>query len=171
LSRDAGSNRLRGFRLFGLGNRAMRAVVQRVTRATVTVDGKVVGQIGAGLLVLAAVAADDTARDLEYTAEKVVSLRIFDDEAGVMNRSVIDVGGEILAVSQFTLYGDVRRGRRPSWIGAAPPEVAEPMYQQFIELLRRSGCPVATGAFRRMMLVDSVNDGPVTIMVDSRKLF
>ena len=149
----------------------MRAVVQRVTRASVTVDGEVVGRIGPGLLVLAAVAADDVARDLEYTADKVVSLRIFDDEAGVMNRSVTDVGGEILAVSQFTLYGDVRRGRRPSWIGAAPPEIAEPKYDEFVALLQRSGCRVATGAFRRMMMVESVNDGPVAILLDSRKQF
>lgn len=149
----------------------MRAVVQRVSRASVSVDGAIVGSIGAGLLVLLGVAADDTEHDIRYTVDKVLTLRIFDDEAGVMNRSVVDIDGEILAVSQFTLYGDVRRGRRPSWIVAAPPGAAEPFYEQFVTELRRSPCTVSTGAFRQMMQVELVNDGPVTILVDSRKQF
>lgn len=149
----------------------MRAILQRVSRASVSVEGTVVGSIGAGLLVLVAVAADDTEQEIRYTAEKVLSLRIFDDDAGVMNRSVVEVEGEILAVSQFTLYGDVRRGRRPSWIGAAPPTVAEPLYESFVAELRKSGRRVETGVFQAMMQVELVNDGPVTIMLDSRKQF
>lgn len=149
----------------------MRAVVQRVQRAKVLVDGTVVGQIGTGLLVLVGVATDDVERDIKYTAEKVVSLRIFDDEQGVMNRSVVDVGGSILAVSQFTLYGDVRRGRRPSWIDSASPEIAEPLYEQFVSALRAAVPRVETGTFRAQMQVELVNDGPVTILVDSRKVF
>ncbi|MEO6394081.1 MAG: D-aminoacyl-tRNA deacylase [Pyrinomonadaceae bacterium] len=149
----------------------MRAVVQRVRRASVSVDGEVVGQIGVGLLILVAVATDDTERDIKYTAEKVVSLRIFDDEHGVMNRSVIDTGGSLLAVSQFTLYGDVRRGRRPSWIDSAPPEIAEPLYERFVAVMRELIPRVETGTFRAQMQVELVNDGPVTILVDSRKVF
>jgi D-aminoacyl-tRNA deacylase len=149
----------------------MRAVLQRVTRAGVRVEGEVVGEIGGGLLVLLGIAQDDTERDVKYLAEKIVQLRIFEDEEGRMNRSVMETGGALLVVSQFTLYGDVRRGRRPSWIEAAGPEVAEPLYLSFVAEARRHVKEVATGSFRRMMQVELVNDGPVTILLDSRKLF
>jgi D-tyrosyl-tRNA(Tyr) deacylase len=149
----------------------MRAVVQRVTRASVTVDGKTVGEIGNGLVVLLGIARDDTKLDAAYLAEKISSLRIFDDEAGKMNVSVKDIDGGLLIVSQFTLYGDVRRGLRPSWIDAAPPEVAEPLYDFFVRQTRTSLNNVATGSFRAMMTLELVNDGPVTILLDSKKLF
>jgi D-tyrosyl-tRNA(Tyr) deacylase len=150
----------------------MRAVLQRVTRASVRVDGEVVGAIqGGGLLVLLGIAQDDTERDAGYLLEKILGLRIFDDEDGVMNLSVAETGGALLIVSQFTLYGDVRRGRRPSWINAAAPETAEPLYHLFVELARRSRTHVETGSFRKMMKVELINDGPVTILLDSRKLF
>ena len=149
----------------------MRAVVQRVTRAKVTVDDKLVGEIGNGLVVLLGVARDDTKLDAAYLAEKIVALRIFDDEEGKMKRSLKDVNGGMLIVSQFTLYGDVRRGLRPSWIDAAAPEVAEPLYDFFVRQMRTMISPVATGSFRAMMQVELVNDGPVTILLDSRKLF
>jgi D-tyrosyl-tRNA(Tyr) deacylase len=150
----------------------MRAVLQRVTRASVRVDGEVVGEIdGGGLLVLLGIAQDDTERDAGYLLEKILGLRIFDDEDGVMNLSVAETGGALLVVSQFTLYGDVRRGRRPSWINAAAPETAEPLYHLFVELARRSQTHVETGSFRKMMKVELINDGPVTILLDSRKLF
>ena len=149
----------------------MRAVLQRVTRAGVRVGGETVGEIGPGLVVLLGVARDDTDGDARYLAEKTVGLRVFDDEAGRMNRSVAEAGGSLLVVSQFTLYGDVRRGRRPSWVEAAPPEVAEPLYEFFVAEARRSVARVETGSFRRMMEVELVNDGPVTILLDSRKLF
>jgi D-aminoacyl-tRNA deacylase len=149
----------------------MRAVLQRVTRARVVVAGETVGETGAGLVVLLGVARDDTERDARYLVEKTVSLRVFDDEEGRMNRSVVEAGGALLVVSQFTLYGDVRRGRRPSWIEAAPPELAEPLYEFFVAEARRSVARVETGSFRRMMQVELVNDGPVTILLDSRKLF
>jgi D-tyrosyl-tRNA(Tyr) deacylase len=150
----------------------MRAVLQRVTRASVRVDGEVVGEIsGGGLLVLLGIAQDDTERDAGYLLEKILGLRIFDDEDGVMNLSVAETGGALLIVSQFTLYGDVRRGRRPSWINAAAPETAEPLYNLFVEQARRSQTHVETGSFRRMMKVELINDGPVTILLDSRKLF
>jgi len=149
----------------------MRAVVQRVTRASVTVDGKIVGEIGSGLVVLLGIARDDTKLDAAYLAEKISALRIFDDESGRMNRSVTDVHGGVLIVSQFTLYGDVRRGLRPSWIDAAPPEIAEQLYDFFVKQARTSISEVATGSFRAMMLLELVNDGPVTILLDSRKLF
>ena len=149
----------------------MRAVVQRVTRASVTVDGEVIGEIGNGLVVLLAIARDDTEKDASYLVEKISALRIFDDESGVMNVSVKNMGGALLIVSQFTLYGDVRRGLRPSWIDAAPPEVAEPLYAFFVEQARKSVSDVATGSFRAMMEIELVNDGPVTILVDSKKLF
>ena len=149
----------------------MRAVVQRVTRASVTVDHKIVGEIGNGLVVLLGIARDDAEKDAEYLVEKIAALRIFDDESGRMNRSVTDVHGGVLIVSQFTLYGDVRRGLRPSWIDAAPPEIAEPLYQFFVEQSRTHIERVATGSFRAMMRVELVNDGPVTILLDSRKLF
>ena len=149
----------------------MRAVVQRVTRAKVTVDGKVVGEIGPGLVVLLGIARDDTKLDAAYLAEKIIALRIFDDEEGKMNLSVKDVKGGVLIVSQFTLYGDVRRGLRPSWIDAAAPEVAEPLYEFFVRQVRAAATDVATGSFRAMMQVELVNDGPVTILLDSRKVF
>jgi D-tyrosyl-tRNA(Tyr) deacylase len=149
----------------------MRAVVQRVTRAKVTVDEKVVGEIGSGLVVLLGIARDDTKLDAAYLAEKISALRIFDDEAGKMNLSVKDISGGLLIVSQFTLYGDVRRGLRPSWIDAAAPEVAEPLYDFFVRQSRTIGTEVATGSFRAMMQVELVNDGPVTILLDSKKLF
>src|SRR5919199_1072224 len=149
----------------------MRAVLQRVTRARVSVGGETVGEIGPGLVVLLGVARDDTERDARYLVEKTVALRVFDDGEGRMNRSVVEAGGALLVVSQFTLYGDVRRGRRPSWIEAAPPELAEPLYESFVEGARRAGLRVQTGSFRRMMEVELVNDGPVTILLDSRKVF
>jgi D-aminoacyl-tRNA deacylase len=149
----------------------MRAVVQRVTRASVTVNGKIVGEIGPGLVVLLGIARDDTKLDAAYLAEKIVALRIFDDEAGKMNVSVKDINGGLLIVSQFTLYGDVRRGLRPSWIEAAAPEIAEPLYDFFIRQARTLVSEVATGSFRAMMQVELVNDGPVTILLDSKKLF
>jgi D-tyrosyl-tRNA(Tyr) deacylase len=149
----------------------MRAVVQRVTRAKVTVDGAIVGEIESGLVVLLGIARDDSHVDVEYLSSKIVALRIFDDEAGKMNRSVKDIAGGILVVSQFTLYGDVRRGLRPSWIDAAAPEVAKPLYESFLAHLRELSIEVAAGSFRSMMEVELVNDGPVTILLDSRKQF
>jgi len=149
----------------------MRAVVQRVTRAKVTVDDEIVGEIGNGLAVLLGVAADDTNADADYLAHKIAALRILDDSEGRMNLSLKDVEGELLVVSQFTLYGDVRRGLRPSWSDAAPPEVAEPLYEYFVKKCRELIERVETGSFRKMMLVELVNDGPVTLMLDSRKLF
>ena len=149
----------------------MRAVVQRVTRASVTIEGDIVGEIGNGFVVLLGVARDDTQSDADYLADKVAALRIFDDEDGRMNLSVRDVGGGVLIVSQFTLYGDVRRGLRPSWSDAAAPEIAEPLYEYFVGKMRESEVHIATGSFRRMMEVELVNDGPVTILLDSRKTF
>jgi D-tyrosyl-tRNA(Tyr) deacylase len=149
----------------------MRAVVQRVTRAKVTVDDKLVGEIGKGLVVLLGIARDDTKLDAAYLVEKIFALRIFDDEEGKMNLSLKDVKGGMLIVSQFTLYGDVRRGLRPSWIDAAAPEVAEPLYDFFVRQARMIVSDVATGSFRAMMQVELVNDGPVTILLDSKKLF
>ena len=149
----------------------MRAVVQRVTRAKVTVDAKVVGEIGPGLVILLGVARDDTKLDAAYLAEKITALRIFDDDEGKINLSVRDVTGGVLIVSQFTLYGDVRRGLRPSWIDAAAPEVAEPLYEFFLRQVRAAVSDVAAGSFRAMMQVELVNDGPVTILLDSKKLF
>jgi D-tyrosyl-tRNA(Tyr) deacylase len=149
----------------------MRAVLQRVTRARVTVEGETVDEIGSGLVVLLGIAGDDTEQDVKYLVEKIAGLRLFDDADGRMNLSVSDVDGGLLIVSQFTLYGDVRRGRRPSWSEAAPPEVAEPLYESFVREARSFVPRVATGSFRRMMKVELVNDGPVTILLDSRKLF
>ena len=149
----------------------MRAVVQRVTRASVTVEDEVAGEIGKGLVVLLGVASDDTQQDAEYLAEKIAALRIFDDQDGKMNLSVKDLGGSLLIVSQFTLYGDVRRGLRPSWSDAAAPEIAEPLYEFFMAEAGKYVSRVATGSFRRTMQVELVNDGPVTILLDSRKLF
>ena len=149
----------------------MRAVVQRVTRARVTVDDLVVGEIERGLVVLLGVAHDDTRADADYLAPKIASLRIFDDSEGKMNVALKEIDGALLVVSQFTLYGDVRRGLRPSWSEAAPPEVAEPLIEYFVESSRKLIARVATGSFRKTMQVELVNDGPVTIMLDSRKLF
>ncbi|HET7294679.1 MAG TPA: D-aminoacyl-tRNA deacylase [Vicinamibacteria bacterium] len=149
----------------------MRAVVQRVTRASVTVDGTVVGRIGPGLAVLLGVAAGDAEKDAELLAEKVVNLRIFPDAAGPMNRSLLDVRGGLLVVSQFTLLGDARRGRRPSFIDAAAPDDANRLYERFVALARESGLEVASGVFRAAMDVELVNQGPVTILLDSRKQF
>jgi D-aminoacyl-tRNA deacylase len=149
----------------------MRAVIQRVSRAAVSVDGAVVGRIAAGLLVLIGVADGDTATDIDYTASKIRDLRVFSDEQGRMNRSVVDVGGQVLVVSQFTLLGDVRKGRRPGFDGAAPPEVAKARYEDLVGCLRAAGLAVETGVFQAPMQVDLVNDGPVTILLDSRRLF
>ena len=149
----------------------MRCVVQRVSEASVTVDGETTGRIGPGLLALIGVSTEDTDADLETMAEKVMHLRIFDDENGVMNRSVLDCGGAILAVSQFTLYGDARGGRRPSYFRAAKPEKAQEMYERLIAFWREKGIPVETGRFRTEMKVALVNDGPVTILLDSEKAF
>ena len=149
----------------------MRAVIQRVSRAKVTVAGEVTGEIGMGLLVLLGVGQQDAESGADYLADKTAGLRIFEDDAGKMNRSVVDVGGAVLVASQFTLYGDVRRGLRPSWIEAAAPEVAEPMYEFFVRQVRAAVSEVATGSFRAMMQVELVNDGPVTILLDSKKLF
>jgi len=149
----------------------MRAVIQRVTRASVTIDGETVGEIGNGLVVLLGIARDDTTDDADYLVPKIAALRIFDDAEGKMNRSLKDADGGLLIVSQFTLYGDVRRGLRPSWSDAAAPEVAELLYDYFVENSRKLLGRVETGSFRKMMLVELVNDGPVTILLDSRKLF
>ena len=148
----------------------MRVLVQRVLEASVAVDRTVVGTIGAGLLVLAGIGTDDADDDIRWTARKVVDLRILDDDAGVMNRSLRETGGSILAVSQFTLYGSVRKGNRPSWSAAAPPDVARPRFDAFLrELATQLGKPVATGVFGAPMRVSLVNDGPVTIWIDSRE--
>lgn len=149
----------------------MRAVLQRVTRASVRVEGETVGEIGHGLVVLLGIAHDDTSQDIEYLIEKIAGLRIFEDADERMNLSLTDVGGALLVVSQFTLYGDARRGRRPSWSDAAQPEVAEPLYESFVREAREKVGRVETGSFRRMMEVELVNDGPVTILLDSRRLF
>jgi D-aminoacyl-tRNA deacylase len=149
----------------------MRAVVQRVTSARVIVDGSVTGQIAAGLLVLVAVGRDDTAAVAASMAEKVANLRIFNDEQGKMNRSLLDIGGAALAVSQFTLYGDARGQRRPSFIQAAPPERGKTLYDEFVRALKTLGVKVETGVFQTHMSVELVNDGPVTILLDSDKLF
>lgn len=149
----------------------MRAVIQLVSEATVRVDGGVVGQIGPGLLVLLGVGQDDGEDDADYLAEKTLNLRIFPDAAGQMNRSVTDVGGGILVVSQFTLYGDARRGRRPGYSTAAAPQEANRLYEHFVARLRPSGLRVATGVFRALMDVALVNQGPVTLLLDSKKAF
>ena len=146
----------------------MKAVIQRVRESAVTVDGREVGRIGRGILVLLGVSRDDTPADADYLLDKTLNLRIFEDEAGKMNRSLLDVGGELLVVSQFTLYGDCRKGRRPSFVQAAPPKTAEALYEHFVDQARGSGVPVATGRFRAMMDVSLVNDGPVTLILESR---
>jgi D-tyrosyl-tRNA(Tyr) deacylase len=149
----------------------MRAVVQRVSSASVTVAGEVVGSIGPGLLVLLGVSVDDTQADVIYTAGKVIGLRIFEDADGKMNRSLADAGGAMLVVSQFTLYGDCRQGRRPSFIAAARPEQANALYESFCAEVRGQGIKVETGRFQQHMDVALVNAGPVTLLVDSRKEF
>src|SRR5215831_20818596 len=149
----------------------MRAVVQRVTSASVTVAEEIIGEIGNGLVVLLGVARDDTKVEAAYLVDKISNLRIFDDEAGKMNLSVKDVDGALLIVSQFTLYGDVRRGLRLSWRDPAPPGVAEPLYEFFVRQARTAVAEVATGKFQAMMQVELINDGPVTILLDSNKLF
>ena len=150
---------------------AVRAVVQRVREASVRVDGERQAAIGKGLVVLLGVHVADSEADASALADKVLNLRVFPDEAGQMNRSVLDLGGALLVVSQFTLFGDARRGRRPSYIEAARPELADKLYGHFVEELRASGLEVATGIFRAMMDVELVNQGPVTILLDSQKLF
>lgn len=149
----------------------MRAVIQRVTHACVRVDGEIVGRSGPGFLALIGVQEGDTDADLKYMVEKVPNLRVFEDENGKMNRSLMDVSGDILAVSQFTLLGDARGGRRPSFIEAARPETANPLYERLVEAWRGRGIHVETGRFGADMKVELVNDGPVTILLDSRKLF
>jgi D-tyrosyl-tRNA(Tyr) deacylase len=146
----------------------MRAVIQRVSSASVTVDGAVAGRIGAGLLVLLGVGKGDTEADAETLARKIVELRVFQDEAGRMNLNVKDTGGALLVVSQFTLYGDTRKGRRPSFDLAAPPEEARRLYEKFVEAARAQGVAVETGVFQAMMSVSLVNEGPVTFLVESR---
>jgi len=149
----------------------MRMVVQRVSRAKVTVEGRVTGEIGAGLMILLGVGKEDTAAIAAAMAEKASNLRIFEDEQGKMNRSLLDVKGAALVVSQFTLYGDARGQRRPSFISAAPPELAKKLYEEFCETLRGLGVNVGTGIFQAMMSVELVNEGPVTILIDSDKAF
>ncbi len=149
----------------------MRAVVQRVTQAGVTVAGKKIADIAMGLLVLLGIEQGDHEKDAAYLADKIVGLRIFEDTAGKMNLSVVDIQAEVLVVSQFTLLGDCRKGRRPGFSSAAPPELAEPLCDQVATLLRERGIRVQTGVFRADMAVDLVNDGPVTLLIDSRKLF
>jgi D-tyrosyl-tRNA(Tyr) deacylase len=149
----------------------MRAVIQRVSEASVEVEGRTVGQIGEGLLVLLGVARDDSRQDADYLAEKTVNLRVFADREGKMNLSLIDTRGEMLVVSQFTLCGDARRGRRPSYSDAAEPERASELYEYFVHRARGYGLTVETGIFQAMMRVRLVNDGPVTILLDSRKIF
>ena len=149
----------------------MRAVVQRVARASVTVDGVEVSAIGSGLLVLLGVGTGDEQPDVTWLADKVAQLRIFPDNSSVMNRSVEESNGAVLVVSQFTLHGDARRGRRPSYLAAASPDKAEALYQAFVEALRSRGLEVAVGVFQAMMQVELVNDGPVTILLDSKKTF
>jgi D-tyrosyl-tRNA(Tyr) deacylase len=146
----------------------MRAVVQRVARARVVIDGETVGEVGRGLLVLLGVTHADTAEAAAWLADKVVGLRIFNDADGKMNLGVADVGGGVLVVSQFTLYGDCQKGRRPSFIDAARPEVAVPLYEAFVNGIKALGVPAATGRFGAMMQVELVNDGPVTLIVDSK---
>jgi len=149
----------------------MRAVVQRVKGSSVTVDGSIVGQIGKGLLVFLGVSTHDTIEDASYLSEKIMTLRIFEDEEGKMNKSLLDIDGELLVVSQFTIMGDVRKGRRPSFSQAAPPDMAMELYEAFTQLCRTKVKKVETGKFQAEMLVNISNDGPVTILLDSKKLF
>ncbi len=161
----------RGDKLEREHNNCMRAVVQRVTRAKVTVNGQITGEIGLGVLVLLGVGHGDTEADATYLAEKIAGLRVFEDADEKMNRSVLDVNGSVLAVSQFTLYGDVRRGKRPSFDASAPPEPARQLYEFFVERVRATGLRCETGRFQEMMQVELVNQGPVTILLDSGKAF
>lgn len=147
----------------------MRAVIQKVTESSVTVEAQTVGKIGKGLMVLIGVAGSDSEKQADYLAEKIVHLRIFEDENGKLNRSLMDTGGQMLVVSQFTLLGDCRKGRRPSFIDAAPPEKGEQLYEYFVHKVREKGVHVETGRFRTMMQVHIINDGPVTLIVDSSK--
>ena len=149
----------------------MRAVVQRVASSRVTVDERVTGEVNKGLLVLLGVTHDDTSKDVDYMVDKVTNLRIFEDENDKMNLSLKDIGGEVMAVSQFTLYGDARKGRRPSFSDAARPDVANPLYEEFVEKLRAQGITVGTGVFGAHMMVELTNDGPVTILLESKKAF
>jgi D-tyrosyl-tRNA(Tyr) deacylase len=149
----------------------MRCVVQRVTAASVLVEGQVVGAIGKGLVALIGVANGDGTADIDYVASKIRGLRVFGDDQGRMNRSLLEAGGSVLAISQFTLLGDVRRGRRPAFGDAAPPALARPVYDAVVEALRAGGVPVATGVFQADMALTLTNDGPVTIMIDSRRTF
>jgi len=149
----------------------MRAVIQRVSRAKVTVNGETTGEIANGLLVLLGVATGDTNADADYLAEKIIGLRIFEDQDGKMNLSVADTAGALLVVSQFTLYGDVRRGKRPSFDAAAPPQQARELYEYFVEKIRTAGMTCETGRFQEMMQLELVNEGPVTILLDSAKAF
>jgi len=149
----------------------VRAVVQRVKKGRVTVDGETVGEIGRGFVVLLGIGKEDTPADVHYLAEKIVNLRVFEDEEGKMNLSLQDVGGEILAISQFTLFGDCRRGRRPSFTAAAPPEAARVLYEEFVREVAGYGIRVATGQFQAHMLVEIHNDGPVTLLLDSKREF
>jgi len=149
----------------------VRAVVQRVTSASVAIEEQIVGRIGPGLVVFVGVAAGDGPADIEYTAGKIRDLRIFPDTEGRMNRSIVEVGGSVLIVSEFTLLGDARKGRRPAFDAAASPETARALYEQFVERVRRDGLAVETGVFQAQMAVELVNDGPVTILLDSRRAF
>ena len=147
----------------------MRAVVQRVKKGSVSIDGKIVGQINKGLVILLGVKNGDTEADAKFLADKCVNLRIFADETGKFNLSALDIGGELLTISQFTLYADTRKGRRPSFIEAAPPEISEPLYENFIAYLQESGLKVTTGEFGAMMLVEIHNDGPVSVILESKE--
>ena len=149
----------------------MRAVVQRVTKSSVTVDGKITGKIGKGLMILIGVEKGDTDKDAEYIAKKIFGLRVFDDSEGVMNLNIQDAGGDILAVSQFTLLGDVRKGNRPSYFSAAAPDEANNLYRKVIDLLKEKGIHVEEGVFQAEMSVEIINDGPVTILLESNNLF
>ena len=149
----------------------MRAVIQRVSRASVTIDGNERSRIGHGILVLLGVEKEDTPEDAQVLARRITELRIFEDDAGKMNRSIVETHGQILAVSQFTLLGDCRKGRRPSFDGAAPPDIARALYQKFVDEIDALGIPVSTGVFQAMMDVELINQGPVTFILDSRKRF
>ena len=149
----------------------MRSIVQRVSHARVTVDREPVGAIDSGLVVLLGIHEDDSEKEAGWLADKIVDLRIFDDENGLMNRSLLDVGGEMLIISQFTLYGDCRKGRRPGYSSAARPEIAQPLYEYFIRLVQERGVTTASGRFQAMMQVELINDGPVTLMLDSAGTF
>ncbi len=149
----------------------MRVVIQRVTKACVEVEGRIVGEIASGFVVLLGVSHDDQTADADYLTDKILNLRVFQDQQGKMNLSLLDTGGALLVVSQFTLYGDARKGRRPSYVGAAAPEKAKSLYKYFVEQARSKGLRVETGIFQAMMQVSLTNDGPVTILLDSKKSF